>query len=153
EFVFRPDGQHLLTWASGFGDGAREIQLWDTKSGRAVWGPFSPAGTVHVHAFSPDGTRLVLSERKAVQVWDAATGQGLWTLLGHQEGVFAAAFSPDGRRLATAAGRYPENGPQGLIEPGLGEVKVWDATSTPDARVLPGHDLLNNWVAFSPDGR
>src|SRR5262249_21216666 len=63
----------------------------------------------------------------------------LRTLKGHTHQVRGVAFSPDGTRLASASWDQT--------------VKIWDATTSPEARTLSGHTGKVFSVAFSPDGK
>ncbi len=93
------DGSRIATRAS---DGA--VCVWETSTGRVLGrvpgGAESDARGIWL-AFSPDGRRLALVDRKdALQVYDAETGLLAWKLKGKAGEVGLAAFSPDGRGLA-----------------------------------------------------
>jgi len=66
--VFSPDGRRLVT--IGF-DGTK--RLWDVKTGRAIFvlaeEGTSPASSA---AFSRDGLRLAVLEKRHLRLWDAA---------------------------------------------------------------------------------
>jgi WD40 repeat protein/tetratricopeptide (TPR) repeat protein/tRNA A-37 threonylcarbamoyl transferase component Bud32 len=60
------------------------------------------------------------------------------TLLGHKDPVHGVAFSPDGKHVVTSSGD--------------GTVRVWDAASGKEIRVLQA-GRVSQGVAYSPDGR
>jgi hypothetical protein len=117
-FDLSADGQLLATpnglWDIGTG-------FWATRIG--VQG--------HTNVWvSPDGTRLLTSDRRGsgLFLWDAATGEELATLIGSR--VKHVAFSPDGNTLATAWG-------------------IWDVRSGERIQDSPA---LRGPTAFAPGG-
>ncbi|MCA1685188.1 MAG: WD40 repeat domain-containing protein, partial [Planctomycetia bacterium] len=129
-------------------------------------------------AWSPDGSRLVLTGETGATVRDAATG-AVRLSLPTRGGVV---WSPDGRRLASAdpvrtrsvAVWDAETGRQLLTFRGhredvlavawspdggriassdVEEVKTWDAAADPEHLVMQGDESRTADVAWSPDGR
>jgi WD40 repeat protein/serine/threonine protein kinase len=64
---------------------------------------------------------------------------GMLTLRGHNGGVTDVAFNPNGTRVATSS-----------LD---GTVRIWDAATGQEERLLKGHALLVFRAAFSRDGR
>ncbi len=130
-----PDGQRIAT-----GNGAGEVQFWDTATGRPQGPPMkAQGGGVAVVAFSPDGAFCVVGSPKNVQRFDVATGKQVGAPLAHPDFVHAAVFSPDGTRIATAC------------EDGV--VRLWDVVSG----TLLGEPFRDEkthpvCLAFNPDG-
>ncbi|WP_344836106.1 BTAD domain-containing putative transcriptional regulator [Actinocorallia longicatena] len=105
-------------------------------------------------AFSPDGTRLAVSDSDGdVSVWDTATARRVALFTDHRDHMAAGeatyaralAFSRDGRLLAGVA-RVPSAGVA------RGSVAVWDLTAGRAAhfRSLPA---VGGGMTLSPDGR
>jgi WD40 repeat protein/serine/threonine protein kinase len=141
--AFSPDGKRLVS-GGGLLPGSQggEVKVWDAQSGQEL---LSLKDTYRVAsvAFSPDGKRLASTSMRDVKVWDAQTGQELLTHKGHTRLVNSVVFSPDGTRLAS--GSMDET------------VKVWDATTPPEARTFGGSTggspRTVTSVVFSPDGK
>ncbi|WP_410593674.1 helix-turn-helix domain-containing protein [Amycolatopsis sp. lyj-23] len=104
------------------------------------------AETPALHASNP-GLAVQLSLAAARLAPGAETLSGLlsavasphFTRLDHSDTVTSAVFSPDGHTLATTDDDH--------------EVRVWDAASPAEPRVLAGHTGVVTSSAFSPDGR
>jgi WD40 repeat protein len=86
--------------AAGHRDGQVSVGVLD-EGGRPQWRRFAKvSGSVLCMAFSPDGTRLAVSDYAGqVNVWDISTAEPrcTWQLPGK---VYRVAFAPDGRHLA-----------------------------------------------------
>ncbi len=55
-------------------------------------------------AFSPDGTKIILSfTDNTARVWNAITGKEIAVLTGHNDDVVSARFSPDGKYILTSS--------------------------------------------------
>jgi WD40 repeat protein len=100
-------------------------------------------------ALSPDGKTLASGQsgNHMIRLWDVATGAQLPALEGHLSSVTGLGFSPDGSLLVSGAGV------DGLraASPDT-SVRLWDAVTGEQLRVLEGptQTLITN--LFSPDG-
>jgi WD40 repeat protein/tetratricopeptide (TPR) repeat protein len=131
--LFSPDGRRLLAI------GARQARVWDVATGEPVGPPLSLAGGNVSHEFSPDGRRLLTSqkgpEKWETRVWDVASGRPVFPPLEHPGYLEAVLLSADGRRLLT----------ESLKD------RVWDVdTGKP---VGPPLNTGAYALALSPDGR
>jgi RNA polymerase sigma factor (sigma-70 family) len=146
--AFSPDGRILATtgWPKG-------IQLWDVASGkelRRIEGQGAPGQP----AFSPDGRRLVTSDRNAtgmdftVRMWDVSSGKEVWRVNTQPSQSQSAAYSPDGRVVA-AVGWGREVGRAGV----QGMVVLYNAATGKELRRCVGHTDGVHCATFSPDGR
>jgi WD40 repeat protein len=96
-------------------------------------------------AFSPDGSRLVVSGYRELTVWSTADGALAGRVPGLDDRTYAITFSPDGSLLAAAGG-----------DPGqLGTARVFE--TRPDGSFGPPRTLVETSdtvlaAAFSPDG-
>ena len=119
--------------------------MWEAQTGQELVTCKGHNAQVNSVAFSPDGKRLASASgapnrQGTVKVWEAQTGQELLTFKGHTDAVInSVVFSPDGSRLASGSM--------------AGTVKIWDATTSPNARTFGEPTGAGRSVAFSPDGK
>jgi WD40 repeat protein len=139
--VFVPEGSSrgdpLTVWEVGSGRELRRLDAAHTDDGKVV--------------FSPDGSRVVLSQYGSLRgpdvlsSWELSTGKKLWELtspgLGQQFGLLV--YSPDGRRVARSSSAIG----------GPGVVEVVDADTGRRVFTLRGHSGSVLSLRFSPDCR
>jgi WD40 repeat protein len=124
------------------------VHLYDAATGRPTgkvqYPSANPSTLTDLIAFSPDGTRVVVTaaEGRALHVIDVAKGEVVRTLP-HAHVVFAAAFSPDGK-FVVGGGYDSENNAY--------FARLWDAATGEQSRRLPFGNGGIRCVAFSADG-
>ncbi len=132
---FSADGKKMIT--CGADNAAR---VWDRETGREV---LTLAGLTRLTEanFSPDGTKIITSRGVGlVQLWETADGKELRRFSPHGgESVASAIFSPDGK-LVLSCGMD-------------GTVRLSDAVSLQEVRVLKGHEKGVLHAVFSRDGQ
>ena len=99
DLAFSQDGKMLITSAS-----EPVLRVWDPWTGqethRLPLGVRSASGFV----FSPDRTRLALTDYRSITLLDAATGRALLPFAGHKDEIRAIALTSDNRTIVTAGG-------------------------------------------------
>lgn len=103
---YAPDGRLVATVGRD-----HAVCLWDTGSGKLRRRIYNAEMDFHTLAFSPDGSRFVIScckpsrgEGCFLQIHDTASGRELHRLVGHDQPVSAIAFAPNGSTFTTVSG-------------------------------------------------
>ena len=99
----------------------------------------SGAGTLWCIAFSPDGTRIAITQDRYIRSRNIQTGEEV-SLSGHTSDVYFVAFSPDGKHIVSASGDMTIR----ICNAGTGEMVLGP---------LEGHRGMVYSALFSPDGR
>jgi WD40 repeat protein/tRNA A-37 threonylcarbamoyl transferase component Bud32 len=152
--AFSRDGKRLAWCVPGTGGPRRlmAVDVWEWETRKKV-ATLTSGEFVNALAFSPDGKLLaqagafsltgqLLRHRSSGlllvgKVWEVDTGKTRWAI--RQLGMnYSLAFSPDGELLATADGPL---------------VRLRDARTGKEIRVLHGRGVKLGALAFSPDGR
>jgi eukaryotic-like serine/threonine-protein kinase len=139
--AFSPDSRFLAS-----GDYKGGIVIWDWDAGKAIKTIDAHSSSVTKLAFSPDGLTLASNSfsENTVKVWDINAGTQKHELIGHEDGLGDIFFSENGARLLTSS-----------VD---GSIKFWDILSGSNELTLAGlktvgEIILNNLIAFSPDGK
>lgn len=141
-----PDGQRVVTVSRD-----DTVQIWSTDTGRSLIvlqrapdsNPrLSRRFSTHSASFSPDGTRVLITERSLLKVRDAFTGDITLTIETERPGLpeflgNPAFFSADGTRI---------------FRIGTRTTYVWDAKSGQAVGSFPGNSYHHDEQPFSPDG-
>ncbi|HVB63005.1 MAG TPA: WD40 repeat domain-containing serine/threonine-protein kinase [Ktedonobacteraceae bacterium] len=115
------------------------VQVWDTRTGSALFIYLGHEQWVKTVAWSPDGTRIASAGADTtVQVWDALTGGTPLFYRGHTNIVSMLAWSPDGKYIASVG--YDKT------------LQVWDAHSAEQFGYIHEHIGIVNALAWSPNG-
>jgi WD40 repeat protein/serine/threonine protein kinase len=145
--AFSPDGRQLVTGTINprDPDHPSAVQVWEADTGRLLRALANRFEHVTRIALSPDGARLVTSERPApgekgdvMRLWDVESGKPLRALDLRTAPGSSVAFSPDGRSLAIATAG--------------GLVHVFSRADGA-LRYTVQDSLEITAVAFSPDGK
>jgi tRNA A-37 threonylcarbamoyl transferase component Bud32 len=131
-----PDDRTLAVGSSGQG-----VELWDLDSQSLRQTLSGHRGTMQAVAFAPDGRTVATGEASGtIRLWDPATGAERADFPGDSLSLRALAFTPDGQTLVSAG-------------TGDRDVKLWNATTQEQLRMLAGFENGVQNLAVSPDGR
>lgn len=170
DLVLSPDQHTLFSNGTTSLDAASSYQvmkLLDFKSLKTIKTLQEHKNSVSDVTFSPDGSKIAVTEDSFVTLWDAKTGKLIHTLKGHLKNdsealnsmeekvnqgnqgkkieinvllsVSSVGFSPDGKLLASGG---QDN-----------TIKIWEVDTGKELYTLRGSDCTVNSVAFSPDGQ
>jgi WD40 repeat protein/predicted Ser/Thr protein kinase len=140
---FSPDGNRVL---SGSRKPGGLIRVWDRWTGEELMTLRGSEGdTVARAEFSPDGSRILMSQIGKCVIWNANTGKKLMDLY-TDKGYVLAAFSPDGRYLASWTADWSG-------EEHDYTVKLRNAETGEELMTLDGHEAEVQDIEFSPDGK
>jgi WD40 repeat protein/tRNA A-37 threonylcarbamoyl transferase component Bud32 len=135
---FSGDDKRLVA-TIGASQGKQEVKVWDTESGRELFGHADAGGRAII---SPDGALIALVVAGAAAnespIWDVQSGQEIFSLSGHTAPIRALAYSPDGRRLASAGQDQT--------------IKLWEATTGREILTLSRVGGPVDALVFSKDG-
>ena len=141
--AFAPDRKTLM---SAGGDGT--VRLWDLATRREQSRITLPA-PVLAASLSPDGKTIATADhRNAVLLWDAATGKFV--------SFMTDPCSPRRTSCTRSRARRRDVAPDGLsfaTGGSDGAVRLWDATTGKEIRILGRHPDVIWGIAFAPDGR
>ncbi|BAY23480.1 WD-40 repeat-containing protein [Calothrix sp. NIES-2100] len=155
--AFSPDGQTLAT---AHFDAA--IRLWHISNGKEIRTLRGHGWDVNYVTFSRDGRFLVSGGVDgAIIIWNWRNGQRIGTLnrpadffssivswLDRSVGsIRSVAISPDGEIIASGGSSVGDNG---VFNP---PIKLWNASTGNELRILTGHRDSVNAIAFNPDGK
>jgi WD40 repeat protein/serine/threonine protein kinase len=152
DVAWSPDGKRI---ASASAD--QTVRVRDARTGQEILVLRGHKGGVTRARWSPDGKRLAsASGDQTVRVWEADTGRPALVLEGHTQPVLSVAWSPDGKRLASGgsgSGQFDQNNRFIPLASADNTIRVWDARTGKEVRILQGHTGSINGLAWSPDGK
>jgi len=137
-----PDGSLVASgWtrnaAPAYGDAP--LTLWETRKGKRqrlfsedIHRPFYSK-----LLFSPDGRRLVSSDRRNITVWDVSSGSKVKIFKGHKDYIQSLVFSPDGTRVVSGSDDRT--------------VVIWDFATGKKLATLIALEK-GEWVIVTPQG-
>jgi WD40 repeat protein/tetratricopeptide (TPR) repeat protein len=159
---FSPDGRFVLTasedrtaqvWAIGRNDllppSDRVTRLDPAAGGVGAHSPL-PGSPFFAGQFSPDGSRVVLTNYRQARLVETETGQPIGSpMVSRWQYAHIAIFSPDGRRIAI----YSHDRPHGEGGSTWSTCQVRDASTGRAVSPLLPHRAWLYRMAFSPDGK
>jgi WD40 repeat protein len=140
-----PDGKTL---ASGSDD--QTLRVWDVKTGQTLKIFQGHSNGIWSVDWSPDGTTLASGgEDQSVRAWDVKTGQALRVAQGYSNGMWSVSWQPRPRGVL-AAKQW-----RSLLASGSEDhhVRLWDAETGQEVKILTGHTNRIWSVAWSPGGQ
>jgi WD40 repeat protein len=116
-----------------------QVDLFSATTGRVLH-QLDQRAEVSAVDLTPDGSRLlVASWDSRATIYDVATGRPLVNLIGHTRGIEWGGFAAGGSLVVTVSLDHT--------------VRVWNARTGQQLRVLTFSDVQGSPVAFSPNGQ
>jgi hypothetical protein len=142
--AFSPDNRLLITASvTAASDEAYRSQLWDVRTGKALFPPWTHDGFVEEVGFGSDSrTALTVTKGEKIgaqaQLWSVASGKRIGEPVNHNLAIARAEISPDSRTLLTCSSDNTAR---------LTDIRTGRAIGAPLEHVVPV------FVGrFSPDG-
>ncbi len=137
---FSPDGRLL---AAAHGDGASDVQIWDTEGGKSTLTRRPrQGGLVRCLAFAPDGKSLACGG-DGLEIWRLDGGEDRTLAFPAGTSVSALAFAPDGK---LAVGLDPGSSGRMVF------LQVWDLPGGLEVASRGEHTGRVTALAFAPGG-
>jgi WD40 repeat protein len=122
----------------GIASDGETLVVVDCKQGKSMWTRRLPRFVAHAVAFSPNGSRIAVSELSAIRLWECRTGKEL-PRLQDSEIQWTVAFSSNGKYLVSG---------------GEGKVNVWQlATQRRIAQFDTAGSGYVQSIAVAPGGQ
>jgi WD40 repeat protein len=139
-FAISPDGKYVIVETN---TGQR---LCDAETGKVIRNIDIPRFSVA--AFSPDGRRIITNSGYNIRLTDVETG-AYRDCIGHSNPstIRSLAYSPDGKYFVSAASANNTGGNYDNT------VRIWDAETGQEIRVIRGHNGAVGYALFSPNGQ
>jgi WD40 repeat protein len=105
------DGQTLIN--GGYNDfhqsikqtDAKNIKVWNLKTGKLVYNFSAELGSINAVALTPNGKSFITGGLgRKISIFDLKTGKLSRTIEGHAGGIYALAVSKDGKTLISGSG-------------------------------------------------
>ncbi len=167
ELEFSPDGQELLSASQD-----NTARIWDFANERERVKLYGHPNSVFSASYSRDGKKIVTGSADATaRIWDAESGREIVLLSSHTKPVVWVRFASDDRQVISASWdgtvkTWSASGhigrtdavwfsPDGSVVATSGDdrtIRLWDAASGDELRVLTKHQKAVTSLRFSGDG-
>ncbi|RYG68620.1 WD40 repeat domain-containing protein, partial [bacterium] len=134
-------------------DAAGTLSAYETKTGALRGRQEGGKLEMSAAALSKGGKLAAFAATGGpIEIRDLTTGRQVAVLDGHPTKVLAMAFSPDGTTLASCSDAFQEKTASEEIARRAGDIRLWNVADGELIKILRGHALSVNGLAWSPDG-